>query len=303
MLPRRLFHTPLPLRTFLRNSHSGSSWLHLPRMMFSALRVLDKSLRYFLMRLCRRPHTASQLMMPPHNYRSRSSSSGASYPTTLYLDCQALPSAHCNAGSASPPQPPDIATLCSPSSASCASDCHAGTTAPRVSPQPPPGLEKYAHSCTSRGIPVKAAPVRPRLCTSISVTPLQPCKHHPTGNTSCALSYYVQEKCKYRPAGTHNPVGADPRAGSGPFPYTGNTDLAFLLNKDSFEPDPIVLTFKADSTSKGTWGMVLLIVRGLLRRPSLSGTPTVTFAQYTFTMSLLRNVTHPLSYFSGCTGS
>ena len=59
--------------------------------------------------------------------------------------------------------------------------------------------------------------------------------------------------------------------------YTGNTDLAILLNKDTFEPDPIVLTFKADSTSKGTWGMVLLIVRGLLRRPSLSGSPTVTF--------------------------
>ena len=59
--------------------------------------------------------------------------------------------------------------------------------------------------------------------------------------------------------------------------YTGNTDLAILLNKDTFEPELIVLTFKADSTSKGTWGMVLLIVRGLLRRPSLSGTPTVTF--------------------------
>ena len=51
--------------------------------------------------------------------------------------------------------------------------------------------------------------------------------------------------------------------------YTGNTDLAILLNKDTFEPDTTVLTFKADSTSKGTWGMVLLIVRGLLRRPSL----------------------------------
>ena len=59
--------------------------------------------------------------------------------------------------------------------------------------------------------------------------------------------------------------------------YTGNTDLAILLNKDTFEPDPIVLTFKADSTSKGTWGMILLIVRGLLRRPSLTGSPTVTF--------------------------
>ena len=53
--------------------------------------------------------------------------------------------------------------------------------------------------------------------------------------------------------------------------YTGYTNLAILLNKDTFEPDPIVLTFKVDSTSKGTWCMVLLIVRGLLRLPSLSG--------------------------------
>ena len=59
--------------------------------------------------------------------------------------------------------------------------------------------------------------------------------------------------------------------------YTDNMDLAILLNKDTFEPDPTVLTFKADSTSKNTWGMVLLIVRAVLCRPSLSGTPTVTF--------------------------
>ena len=59
--------------------------------------------------------------------------------------------------------------------------------------------------------------------------------------------------------------------------YIGNTDLAILLNKDTFEPDAIVNTFKADSTSKGSWGMILLIVGGLLRRPSLTGSPTVTF--------------------------
>ena len=59
--------------------------------------------------------------------------------------------------------------------------------------------------------------------------------------------------------------------------FTDNTDLAILLNKDTFEPDLIVLTFKADSTSKGTSGMVLLIVRGLLRRPSITGSPTVIF--------------------------
>ena len=59
--------------------------------------------------------------------------------------------------------------------------------------------------------------------------------------------------------------------------FTGNTDIAILLNKDSFEPDPAVFAFNEASTSKGTWSMVLLIARGLLRRPSLSGTPTVTF--------------------------
>ena len=80
---RRLFHTPLPLGTFLRNSRSGSSWLHFLRVMSSTQRVLDQSPRYFLMRLCRRLHIASKLMMPPHNYRSRSSSSVASSPMTL----------------------------------------------------------------------------------------------------------------------------------------------------------------------------------------------------------------------------
>ena len=50
--------------------------------------------------------------------------------------------------------------------------------------------------------------------------------------------------------------------------YTGNTDLAILLNTDTFEPDPAVYTFYEASTSKDTWGMVLLIVRGFLRRPS-----------------------------------
>ena len=80
---RRLFHTPLPLGTLLRNSRSGSFWLHLLRTMFSAPRVLGSSPRYLLMRLCRRLYTPSQLTIPPHNCRSRSSSSGVSSPTTL----------------------------------------------------------------------------------------------------------------------------------------------------------------------------------------------------------------------------
>ena len=81
---RRLFHKPLLLGTLLRNTHSGSPWLHLQRMTFSALRVFDQFPLYLLMRLCRRLYTASQLMMPPHNYRSRSSFSGALYPMTLW---------------------------------------------------------------------------------------------------------------------------------------------------------------------------------------------------------------------------
>ena len=48
-------------------------------------------------------------------------------------DRQALSSAHCNAGTASPPQPHDITTLCSPNSASHASDGHEHTTAPHMS--------------------------------------------------------------------------------------------------------------------------------------------------------------------------
>ena len=59
--------------------------------------------------------------------------------------------------------------------------------------------------------------------------------------------------------------------------HIGNTDLSILLNKNTFECDPKVLAFRENSTSKGTWGIVLLIIRALLRRSSLSGTPTVTF--------------------------
>ena len=291
-------------------------------------------------------------------------------PTEFFIGCilsndpfdrQAPPLAHCKAGSASPPQPDNIATLCSPSSASHASDGHEHTTAPHVSQEPPPGLEKYARQYASHFIPVKAAPVRPRLCTSISVTSPQP--HVSTtqvGSHPMRSTPTNKRSASTALAGTHNPVGADPRAGTGLFPkpralvlpmvkfvnpnlmgsvtliqptvisfiintvslffngiqdrpaeilltlsplpvvsimqlffkkpvimsrtsldqfiaYTDNTDLAILLNKDTFEPDPVVLAFKEDSTSKGTWDMVLLIVRGLLRRPSLSGSPLVTF--------------------------
>ena len=105
--------------------------------MFSAQRVLNQSLRYFLMRLCRRLYTASQLMMPPHNYRSRSSSSGASYPMTL----QTAELCHRHIAMLVAPHRLNLLTLLrfvAPSSATHASDCHEHTTAPHVLLQPPP---------------------------------------------------------------------------------------------------------------------------------------------------------------------
>ena len=133
-------------------------------------------------------------------------------------DRQALPSAHCNAGSASPPQPPEIGALCSSNSASHASDGREHTPAPHVLLETPPGLEKYARQYAPHGFLVKAAPVRPRLCTSISVPPPQP-----RVSTTQVGSHPVRSAPAYKRsastalAGTHNPVGADPRAGTGPF--------------------------------------------------------------------------------------
>ena len=214
---------------------------------------------------------------------------------------------------------------------------------PRALLQPPPGLEQYAPppglaTCShlhtihvASTISYLSHAPQPPVCTTQVGTHLVLSATTGKNRASTAL------------AGTHNPVGSDPRTGTGPFlkpralvlpmvkfgqsksdglghidtadsdlmhhqfrlsflqwnpgparrnptnivsaacgkfhavslqeasdhvphiseqfmAYTGNTDLAILLNKDTFEPDPIVLTFKADSTSKGTWGMVLLIV-------------------------------------------
>ena len=97
-----------------------------------------------------------------------------------------------------------------------------------------------------------------------------PARKYPSNIVSAACGKFhaviLQE------ASDHVPHISDPLIA-----YTCNTDLAILLDKDTFEPDPMVLAFKENSTSKSTWSMVLLIVRGLLRCPSLSGTPTVTF--------------------------
>ena len=219
-------------------------------------------------------------------------------------------------------------------------------------PAPPPDLATYSHLLTTHGastISVPSHALQPPVSTTHVGT-------HPVRSQLLAPKEVLVPAL----AGTHNPVGSDPRTGTGLFPkpwalvlpmvkfgqpksdrlghidtvdsdlmhhqfrlsllqwnpgparrnptnivsaacgkfhavilqeasdhvphisdqfraYTDNMDLAILLNKDTFEPDPIVLKFKADSTSKSSWGMVLLIVRGLLRRPSLSSSPTVTF--------------------------
>ena len=97
-----------------------------------------------------------------------------------------------------------------------------------------------------------------------------PARRNPTNIVSAACG-------KFHAVILQEASGHVPRTSDQFMAYTGNTDLAILLNKDTFEPDPVVFAFKEHSTSKGTWCMVLLIVRGLLRRPSLSGSPTVTF--------------------------
>ena len=70
---------------------------------------------------------------------------------------------------------------------------------------------------------------------------------------------------------------------------TGNADLAILLNKDTFEPDPVT-RLTPQARVRGVWfcsrspATVLFLDHRLFH-----------FAQYTFTMSWLRNVMHLLS--------
>ena len=59
--------------------------------------------------------------------------------------------------------------------------------------------------------------------------------------------------------------------------YTDGNDLAILLNKDTFEHGAAVFPMSETSSSKDTWGLVALVVRGLLRRTSVADSPTVTF--------------------------
>ena len=134
-------------------------------------------------------------------------------------------------GSVSLPPLPDIATTCTLSSSSLDSDDHVRTLAPRVLLQPPPGLEQYApppgleidaHLCASHGIPGKAAPLRPRLRSAISVTPPQPpvCTIH-VGTHPVRSATTGKRSASTALVGTHNPVDTDHVQG-----------LALFLNRE-----------------------------------------------------------------------
>ena len=70
--------------------------------------------------------------------------------------------------------------------------------------------------------------------------------------------------------------------------YTVDTDLAFLLNRDTCEPNAAAFAFQEASTSQDTWGMVILVLRGLLRRPSLRALLRSRFAPFIFTISFVK---------------
>ena len=265
---------------------------------------------------------------------------------------------------------------------------HEDTTAPRVSPQPPPGLEKYARQCASHGIPVKAALVRPRLCASMSVTPPQ--SHVSTtqvGTHPVRSATTYKRNASTALAGTHNPVGADPRKGTDPFPKpralvlpmvkfgqskpdglghidTADSDLMHLqyrlcvlqwnpgpARRNStniiaaacrrfhaviFKKQPVITFLTSPITSLRTLAtrtspscstrtplsQILRFTPSRKLRPAkihgawsyssleafcaallFPGHQRSHFAQYTFTMSLPRNVTHPLTFSSDYMGT
>ena len=192
----RHFHTALPLRMYLLR------W------------VLDQPPRFLLTQLCRRLN-AVEFFIDCNFSNDR-------------LDCQGSSSVQCGTDSVSPPQSSDTPTICNPSSSSLVRDGHVHTMAPHVLLQPPPGLEEYApppgfekstHLCASHGIPVKAAPVRPRLFTAFSVTPPQPPVSTTHEGTHLVGSVTTGKRSASTAlAGTHNSVDADHRAGTGPFP-------------------------------------------------------------------------------------
>ena len=212
-LPCRRSHTVLFLRTFLRR------WVlaQLPRFLLTYLfRLLYAVLCYTMF---------PQLPLTEFFVGCIFSNDPSD---RQGLDRQRSSSAQGDSGSVSPPPIPDIAMTCTLSRSSLDCDDLVRTLARRVLLQPPPGLEQYApppglaidaHLRTPHGIPVKAAPLRPRLRSAFSVTPPQPpaCTIH-VGTHHARSATTGKRSASTALAGTHSLVATDPRAGTGPFP-------------------------------------------------------------------------------------
>ena len=84
--------------------------------------------------------------------------------------------------------------------------------------------------------------------------------------------------------------------------YTVNTDLAILLNTDTFEPDLWCLPSRKTLQAKVRKVWSYSSFEAYCDDPHFLGHRLSHFAQYTFTMSWPRNVTLPLSYFRGFMG-
>ena len=132
------------------------------------------------------------------------------------------PPTHGDASSASLLQSTDTATICSPSSTSRTSERHACTTTPRArlhsAPPPPPGLEDMPTYAPHMGSLLKQ-----RRCDPVCIHPPQfrPCSHMSVPPKWEHILYVHQLPTK----GVQAPplrdppcIGADPRAGRGPFP-------------------------------------------------------------------------------------
>ena len=209
-LPCRRSHTALFLRTFLRR------WVlaQLPRFLLTCLfRLLFAVLHYTGL---------------PHNYRSRSSLLDVSSRTILLIVSARhrhkaiLVVSHCLhfltllrlALSAVP-----VLTVTITSAlwlhVSCCSHRRVSNSMPRLQ------VSLVMPTCAPHTAYLfKAAPLRPRLRSAISITPPQPpaCVPPKWEHISVRSATTYKRSASTALAGTHNPVGADPRAGTGPFP-------------------------------------------------------------------------------------
>ena len=134
------------------------------------------------------------------------------------------------------------------------------------------GTLRTAQTCWARQSPQRRqwshAPSTPSLSASVESSQVQRMNSTQIFAATCGRFHAVilQEASDHVPHVTDHFTA-----------YTGSTDRAILLDRDASEPNPAVFAFQEASSSKDTRNMVVLVERGLLRRPSLSGSPTVTF--------------------------